>query len=108
MGRRDELIGKYADDLRKLGIEPDMALLENATAACGPAIYREDASTVASSDPEEMARVRENFCKKKLGATDEATIDAALAKAVETYGSANRNKHRAVMYYLLARELGGL
>lgn len=108
MGRRDELIGKYADELRNLGIQPDMALLEKATAACGPSIYRADASTVAASDPAEMERVRENFCKKKLGATDEAKIDAALAKAVETYGASNRNKHRAVMYYLLARELGGL
>lgn len=108
MGQRDELIQKYADDLRGLGIEPDMALLDKATEACGPSIYLDDASTVASSDPQEMQRVRENFCKKKLGATDDAKIDAALAKAVESYGSANRNKHRAVMYYLLARELGGL
>ncbi|SEH70647.1 DUF2853 family protein [Paracoccus alkenifer] len=108
MGRREELIEKYAGDLRNLGIQPDMALLEKATEACGPSIYLADASTVASSDPQEMERVRENFCKKKLGATDEARIDAALKKAVETYGSANRNKHRAVMYYLLAQELGGL
>lgn len=108
MGRRQELIGKYADDLRRLGIEPDMALLEKATAACGPSIYRADSETVAASSAEEMDRVKRNFCMKKLGATDEAAIDAAMAKAVETYGSANRNKYRAVMYYMLAGDLGGL
>lgn len=108
MGRREELIAKYADDLRKLGIEPDMAMLEKATAACGPSIYRDDSETVAASNPQEMDRVRNNFCKKKLGMTDDAKIDAAMAKAVETYGSANRNKYRAVMYYLLAKDLGGL
>lgn len=108
MGRREELMQKYAADLTKLGIDADLALLERATKACGPSIYRDDAETVAASDPEEVERIKKNFCMKKLGATDEARIDAAIAKAVETYGKANRNKYRAVMYYLLAKDLGGL
>jgi len=40
MGKRDELIAKYADDLRnKIGVEPDMELLKKVTIGCGPAIY---------------------------------------------------------------------
>ena len=42
MGKRDDLIAKYADDLKnKCGMEPDMALLTKVTIGCGPAIYKE-------------------------------------------------------------------
>ena len=48
MGRRDELIAKYADDLKnKCGMNPDMELLRKVTIGCGPSIYDADASTVA-------------------------------------------------------------
>ncbi len=37
MGRRDDLIAKYADDLRtKCKVEPDMDLLTKVTIGCGP------------------------------------------------------------------------
>ena len=53
MGRRDELIAKYADDLKnKCGMNPDMELLRKVTIGCGPSIYDADASTVSGlSDP---------------------------------------------------------
>ncbi len=44
MGKRDELIAKYADDLKnKCNMTPDMDLLTNVTIGCGPAIYNADA-----------------------------------------------------------------
>ena len=50
MGKRDELIAKYADDLReKCRVTPDMELLTKVTVGCGPAIYNTDSSTVAGS-----------------------------------------------------------
>ena len=106
MSRRDELTEKYAADLKKIGQQPDMDLLMRAVKACGPSIYSADSETVAASDAAELERVKKNFCMKKLGQTDEARIDSAIQRAVETYGHANRNKYRAVMYYLLAKELG--
>ena len=40
MGKRDELIAQYADDLKnKCGMSPDMALLTKVTIGCGPSIY---------------------------------------------------------------------
>ena len=55
MGRRDELIALYAEDLRtKCGIEPDMDLLEQVTLACGPLIYDADAALVAGTDRAEQ------------------------------------------------------
>ena len=48
MGKRDELIARYAEVCSdKCGVEPDMALLSKVTIGCGPSIYDSDASTVA-------------------------------------------------------------
>jgi len=107
MGRRDELIAKYADDLRnKCGMEPDMALLTKVTIGCGPSIYDADASTVAGSQPGEIETVKKNFLMKKLGLADGPALDEAIAAAIETYGKSERNKYRAVMYYMLTKHFG--
>ena len=66
MSKRDELIGKYAGDIRdKLGVEPDMDLLRKVTIGCGPSIYNNDAETVAASDEAELDRIRKNYLMKK-------------------------------------------
>ena len=107
MGRRDELIAKYADDLRnKCGMDPDMALLTKVTIGCGPSIYDADASTVAGSQPGEIETVKKNFLMKKLGLADGPALDEAIAAAIQTYGKSERNKYRAVMYYMLTKHFG--
>ncbi len=107
MGRRDELIEKYADDLRtKCGMEPDMDLLTKVTIACGPSIYNADASTVASSQPGELETVKVNFLMKKLGLADSPDLMEAINQVIETYGKSERNKYRAVMYYMLTKHFG--
>ena len=103
MSKRDELIEQYADDLRsKCGMAPDMDLLTKVTIGCGPSIYNADASTVASSDPEELERIKKNFLMKKLGVGDGPQLDEAIDSVITTYGKSNRNKYRAVVYYMLA------
>jgi hypothetical protein len=107
MGKRDDLIALYASDLReKCGVTPDLALLTRVAVGLGPAIYRDDATMVAASDPEELQRIRANYLVKKLGLTDGPQLDAGIEKAIETYGRGNRSKHRAVFYYLLATHFG--
>ncbi len=107
MGKRDELIGQYADDLRrKCGMEPDMDLLRKVTIGCGPAIYNADASTVAGSQPEELETVKQNFLIKKLGLSDGPELMEAIHSVIETYGRSERNKYRAVIYYLLTKHFG--
>ena len=65
--KRDELIAKYADHLRrKVGIEPDMELLTRVTIGCGPSIYRSDLETIATSQSRELERVKSNFLVGKL------------------------------------------
>ena len=107
MGKRDELIEKYAEDLRsKCGMEPDMALLTKVTIGCGPAIYNDDSSTVASSQPGELETVKDNFLIKKLGLSDGPELMDAINAVVETYGRSERNKYRAVVYYMLTKHFG--
>lgn len=107
MGRRDDLIAKYADDLKtKVGIEPDIALLTKVTIGCGPSIYNNDSSTVATSQPAELETVKNSFLIKKLGLADGPELDAALEKVTEQYGKSERNKYRPVFYYLLVKHFG--
>ncbi len=107
MGKRDDLIAQYADDLKnKCGMSPDMDLLRKVTIACGPAIYNADASTVAGSQPAELETVKNNFLMKKLGLSDSPKLMEAIDKAMETYGRSERNKYRAVVYYMLTKEFG--
>jgi hypothetical protein len=107
MGKRDELIARYAESLKeKCGITADMGLLTKVTKACGPTIYSDDASTVSGTDAAEMERVKKNFLIKKLGLKDGPELDAGIAAAIKQYGQSNRNKYRAVFYYLLVKHFG--
>lgn len=107
MSKRDDLIAKYAADLEtKCGITPDLALLTKVTIGCGPAIYDADAETVAASDPAELERVKKNYLIKKLGLSDSPALDEAINAVVDIYGKSERNKYRAVVYYLLTKHFG--
>ena len=107
MSKRDDLIAIYAADLKeKCGHTPDMALLTKVAIGLGPAIYNSDAATVAGSQPAELETIRANFLVKKLGLPDSPDLMAGIDTAIETYGRSNRNKHRAVIYYLLTKHFG--
>ncbi len=104
MSKRDELITKYAADLKdKCGVNADMDLLTKVTIGCGPSIYNADSSTVSGSDASELATVKNNFLIKKLGLKDGADLDKGIDAVMETYGKSNRNKYRAVVYYMLTK-----
>ncbi|OUS19431.1 DUF2853 domain-containing protein [Litorivita pollutaquae] len=107
MGKRDDLIAKYADDLKnKCGMTPDMDLLTKVTIGCGPAIYNDDASTVAGSDKSELETVKNNFLVKKLSLKDSPDLMDAIDSVIETYGRSERSKYRAVVYYMLTKHFG--
>lgn len=107
MGKRDELIAKYAADIQeKFGQAPDMDLLTKVTIGCGPSIYNADAETVAASDEAELGRIRSSYLMKKLGLPDSPDLTAGIDKVIDAYGRSNRNKYRAVIYYMLCRHFG--
>ena len=104
MSKREELIQKYAKDLQdKCGVKPDMKLLTAVTIGCGPAIYKPDAAKVSGSDAKELETLKKNFLIKKLGLKDTPKLDEGIAAVMEQYGKSNRNKQRAVVYYLLTK-----
>lgn len=107
MGKRDDLIAKYATDLKeKCGVTPDMNLLSKVTIGCGPAIYRSDAELVAASQSDELDRIKANFLVKKLGLKEGPELMDGINAAIETYGRSNRQKFRPVVYYLLVKHFG--
>lgn len=107
MGKREDLIAKYAGDLKnKCGMNPDMDLLTKVTIGCGPSIYSADSETVAASQPSELETVKNNFLIKKLGLKDGPQLMEAINSVIETYGKSERNKYRAVVYYMLVKHFG--
>ena len=104
MSKRDELIEKYAADIKdKFGETADMDLLTKVTVGLGPSIYNLDASKVSGGDEKELETVKNNYLIKKLGLNDGPQLMDAIKSVMEKYGSANRNKHRAVVYYMLCK-----
>ena len=107
MGKRDELIALYAADLQnKCKMTPDMDLLRKVTIGCGPSVYDKDASTVAGGQATELETVKNNFLVKKLGLKDGPELMAAINSVIEVYGKSERNKYRAVVYYMLTKHFG--
>ena len=107
MSKRDDLIAKYAADMKeKMGIDADIDLLTKVTIGCGPSIYNKDSSTVSGRNQGELDRVKNKFLIKKLGMADSPKLDEGIATVMEKYGQSNRNKHRAVVYYMLTKHFG--
>ncbi|WP_411030934.1 DUF2853 family protein [Spongiimicrobium sp. 3-5] len=104
MSKRDELIVKYAEDIKeKFGETPDMDLLTKVAKGLGPAIYNRDSSKVSSSDEKELETVKNNFLIKKLGMAEGPELMKAVNGVLQKYGASEKNKHRAVVYYMLAK-----
>jgi len=103
MSKFDDCIATYEKEFAKLKIKVDSKLLTAVAKGCGPSLYRADASKVSSSDPEELNRVKKNFLIKKLGMKDTPKLDDGIKSVVATLGAKNRNKYRAMFYYLLVK-----
>ncbi|MCL4149164.1 UNVERIFIED_CONTAM: hypothetical protein GTU68_003195 [Idotea baltica] len=106
MSKLQEKIDQYTEEVNKLGLKLDTNLLASVTKGLGPSIYKVDAEKVSSSDSTELETVKKNFLIKKLGLEDTPKLDEAIQKAIETIGSSNRNKYRAIFYTILVEEFG--
>lgn len=106
MSKFDEKVEFYAAECKKLGIAVDHDLLVTCTKACGPSIYNADAETVSGSDKSELDRVKKNYLMGKLGLGVGDDLDGLVKHAVDTMGSSNRNKYRAIFYYILSKKTG--
>lgn len=98
----------WAADVRKYAGNADDKAIAGIVRYCGIALQKRDSSLVSFTDQEEVARVRTNFLKKKLGLTNsDAELDQAI-KAVAGKMKDDRTKNRVTVYYLLAEHFGKL
>ncbi|GHB79837.1 DUF2853 family protein [Persicitalea jodogahamensis] len=106
MSKFDDLMATYMEEAEKIGLSVDADLLTKVTKGLGPSIYNTDSAKVSCSDKAELDRVKNNFLIKKMGMADSGELDSAIQKVCETFGSSNRNKYRALFYYMLVKNLG--
>lgn len=106
MSKFNEAIDLYKAEMTGMGLEFDETLLMAVAKGLGPSIYNNDSSKVSGSDQSELDRVKTNFLIKKLGLEDSTALDEAIAGVIEQMGSSNRNKYRAIFYYLLVKKFG--
>lgn len=106
MSKFDDLIETYHGEAQKIGVAVDADLLAKVTKGLGPSIYNVDSAKVSCGDKTELERVKTNFLIKKLGLADGAELDSAIDEVCQTFGSSNRNKYRALFYYLLVKKFG--
>ncbi len=98
----------YSTDIKKYTSNVNENAVKGIVKYCGIALQSKDASLVSATDPTELARVRDNFMKKKLGLTDaDAALDASIKTVMEKM-KGERQKSRVTVYYLIAEKHGKL
>lgn len=95
-------------DVRAYAPHADEAVVAKMASTYRLALTNRDAALVSFSDATELATVRNNFLKKKLGLTlSDAELDAAIAEVGEKMKNGKPNPRMAV-YYLLAEKFDKL
>lgn len=95
----------YVADVKRYVSDADPSKVEAIVKHLGIALKSRDASLVSCSSKDELARVRDSWCKKKLQATQpDADLDAAINDICETM-KGDQRKQRVTFYYLLTQKL---
>ena len=92
--------------VKKYAPNADAAKIAAIIKHLGIAMKGKDAQLVACSSKDELERVRDSWCKKKLALTQsDADLDKAI-KEICTKMKADHDKSRVAFYYLLAEKFG--
>ena len=95
-------------DLRKYVPNADEAKVKAIIKHLGIAMKGKDTQMVACSSKDELARVRDSWCKKKLGLTQpDADLDKSIKEICDKM-KGDKNKSRIAFYYMLAEKHGKL
>ena len=97
----------YLSDVQRYDAGADAGTVDKIVKHLGIALRSKDASLVSCSDNSELDRVRESWCKKKLGHSDDAKCDEVIGEICQTM-KGDRNKQRVTFYYLVAKATGQL
>ena len=101
-------MSEHVADVKKYASDADEEAVAGIVKHLGIALRNRDSSLVSASDPDELARVRESWLKKKLALThSDADLDAAI-KSVADAMKGDNSKSRVTFYYLLAKHYGKL
>src|SRR5262249_9782061 len=106
--RGTKMATDWAADVKKYAPNADDKVIAGIVKYCGIALRNRDSSLVSFTDKEEVARVRNNFLKKKLAL---GLSDGELDKAITDIGSkmkGDKTKNRVTVYYLLAAHFNKL
>ena len=104
MSKFDEKVAQYKKFMDDKNLRSNTDLLRAVTKGLGPSIYKRDAETVSGTDAKELETVKKNFLIKKLGLADSPELDEAIDEVMERIGRSERNKYRAVVYYMLMKK----
>ncbi|MEM9366068.1 MAG: DUF2853 family protein [Planctomycetota bacterium] len=92
----------YVENVKKYESDPNEDAIEALVAHLGIALQSKDGMMVAASDPDELAKIRDNFCSRTLDLSKEEA-DAAIEKVCARM-KGDTAKTRVTFYYLLAVE----
>lgn len=106
MSQFEDLMNTYKSEMDSMGMNYDADLLEKIAKGLGPSIFNRDSSTVATSDEDELNRIDTNYLQGKLGLPAGPQNRAAINEVAQAMGVSNRNKYRAIFYYLLCEKFG--
>jgi hypothetical protein len=99
-------MSEHLDNVKRYAANADDKAVAGIVKHLGIALKSKDASLVSCSSKDELARVRDSWCKKKLGITDsDADIDKVIKEVCEAM-KADQRKDRVTFYYLLAEKYG--
>lgn len=100
---------KYEENVKKYAKGYNQAAAEKIVGHLGIALRNRDSSLVSCSDPVELQRVREKWCRGKLSlALSNDDLDMAIQSVCAKMKPEGGNKSRVVFYYLLAEHFGKL
>ena len=97
----------YLADVRKYDSGADEGTVDKIVKHLGIALRNRDSALVSCSDQSELDRVRESWCNKKLGNSDDGKCDSVIADVCSQM-SGDNSKSRVTFYYLVAKGLGQL
>ena len=100
-------MSEYLADVQRYDSGADENTVASIVKHLGIALRSKDASLVACSDQSELDRVRESWCQRKLGSSDDAACDSVISDVCETMKD-DRQKQRVTFYYLVAKAMGKL
>lgn len=94
----------WAVNVRKYAPDAEDAVIAAIVRHCGISLQSRDSSLVSFGDPAETKRVRDNYCRRKLGLTEsDSDLDLAINRVGERMKD-DPTRNRVTVYYLLADE----